>query len=95
LRRANDFTLLGERPEQLDADFQPNAAVPIHRDVSSGRSSLRAHRVPDEPAALRHDALQLARFCAAPDDGEGYAGDSFEPYSGDRHDQTLALNLES
>jgi hypothetical protein len=51
---------------QLDADLEPDAAVPVERDVTARLDALRSHRFPDQAAALGHEAgeLRLARLAA-------------------------------
>src|SRR4051812_10858204 len=58
-RGDDDVTLFREGSVELDADLQPDAAVPINRDVASALRMLRADRIPHETAALGHDARQL------------------------------------
>ncbi len=62
-----------KRTEQLDADLEPDAAVPVERDVTAGRGLLRLHRLPDDPAALRHEPRQIALARLALDHGQRHA----------------------
>jgi hypothetical protein len=67
----DDLALLDKRSIKLHPDFQANATVPIDGDVATGSRLLRTHGVPDQPAALWHDARKLGRVRPASDDSEG------------------------
>jgi hypothetical protein len=69
---SDDLPLLGKRSMKLHPDFQANAAVPIDGDVATGAGLLRAHCIPDQPTALRHDARKLGPAGLASDDSEGH-----------------------
>lgn len=58
--------------------------------MAAGLGLLRAHRVPDQAAALRHQARELGPACLAPDDGERDSGESLELYGVRCHRLSLA-----
>ena len=61
-------------PRQLDPALEPDAAVPVNSDVASPSDALRAERVPDETAALRHDAREFSLTDLPPDNRKRDAG---------------------
>ena len=67
---AHDFAVLRKRSEQLDANFEPYAAIPIDGDVATAARLLRSHGIPDQAAILRHNTRELGCVRLAPDNGE-------------------------
>ena len=68
--RTNHFALPAERGLKFDADFDPDAAIPIDRDMPAGLDLLGAHHLPDQATALRHQAREIGGLRLTPDDGE-------------------------
>jgi hypothetical protein len=66
---------------KLDTHFQPDARIPIKRDVPASSCVLRPHRVPDEPAAFRDHSRKLGSVNLPPHDGE-WNGNIFAKMNG-------------
>jgi hypothetical protein len=77
--------LLGKGPKKLYAHLEPNAAIPIDSDLTTGLRLLRADFVPDQTTTLWHDAREFGRFRLAADDSERDAIELLELNSGRRH----------
>lgn len=62
--------VLGKRSEQLDAHFEPNAAIPVDGDVAAASRLLRSHGIPNQATTLWYDTRKFGCAHLAPDDGE-------------------------
>jgi hypothetical protein len=80
-RGTHDLARFDKWPKKLNANFQPDARVPIKRDVSAGSCGLSSHRIPDEPAAFRNHSRKLGSVNLPPHDGE-WNGNIFAKMNG-------------
>ncbi len=69
-RGTHDLARFDKWPEKLDTHFQPDARIPIKRDVPATSCVLRPHRIPDEPAAFRDHSRKLGSVNLPPHDGK-------------------------
>jgi hypothetical protein len=87
--RTYDLAALGKRSQKLHSHLEPNAAIPLDRDVATYLRLLRTHDIPDQPATLRHHAREFGRARLASDHCEGNTTDLPELNRGRRHEIPL------
>jgi hypothetical protein len=77
--RGDDLAVPGERPVELDANFQVDLAVQVDRDVTAGtRDLLTTEDIPDGTAGVRDDLREFVGGCATADDRERACAELFE-----------------